>query len=184
MKITFGISCFVLQAALALAGRVDPAGGQSPAEGVLQAGSPAPDFTLPDQAGKDYTLSQFKGEKNVVLYFYPKDDTPGCTKEACGFRDLSSVFDSLGTAILGVSVDDTDSHSRFAREYNLDFPLLSDTDKEVSRKYDALSSYGVSKRHTYVIDRQGIVRKIYTEVDVSRHPEEVVRFVRENLREE
>lgn len=166
---------------LAFPARSAPRDEESGSERSVSVGSPAPDFILPDQTGTEYSLSQFKGKKNVVLYFYPKDDTPGCTKEACGFRDLSAVFDSVHTVILGVSVDDTDSHGRFARKYNLNFPILSDADKEVSKKYDALSFYGMSKRHTYVIDTQGIVRMLYTDVDVSKHSQEVARFIRDNL---
>lgn len=149
----------------------------------IREGMVAPDFTLPDQAGTEYTLSQFRGEKNVVLYFYPKDDTPGCTKEACNFRDDFSVFDSLQTVVLGVSVDDVDSHREFADKYKLNFPLLADTEKKVSRTYGVLAFYGKSKRHTFLIDKEGVIRKIYTKVDVEKHPEEVARFIRENMEE-
>jgi peroxiredoxin Q/BCP len=182
MKRSFCAMLFAsLLVVLAFPARSAPRDEESGSERSVSVGSPAPDFILPDQTGTEYSLSQFKGKKNVVLYFYPKDDTPGCTKEACGFRDLSAVFDSVHTVILGVSVDDTDSHGRFARKYNLNFPILSDADKEVSKKYDALSFYGMSKRHTYVIDTQGIVRMLYTDVDVSKHSQEVARFIRDNL---
>jgi peroxiredoxin Q/BCP len=147
----------------------------------IEVGATAPDFSLPDQQGEYYTLSQFRGSKNVILYFYPMDDTPGCTKEACNFRDDFSEFDSLDTVILGVSVDDVDSHKSFASKYDLNFPLLADTDKKVSGLYDTIAFYGKSKRHTFVIDKEGVIRKLYPEVDVERHSKEIITFIKNNL---
>ena len=149
---------------------------------VLSVGDPAPDFELSDQEGKTYSISQFRGSKNIILYFYPMDDTPGCTKEACGFRDDMAVFDSLDTVVLGVSVDDVSSHERFVQKYQLNFPLLADVDKKVSELYGALALYGKSKRFTFLIDREGILRQIYRKVDVESHSQEIARFIRENLR--
>ena len=147
----------------------------------LAAGDPAPDFALYDQNGALHKLSQYRGKKIVVLYFYPKDQTPGCTTEACSFRDNLSVFDSLETVVLGVSVDDTASHRKFAEKYHLNFPILSDADKAVSRAYHTLAWYGMSKRMTFVIDKSGVIRKIFPKVDVTRHTAEVADFIRTEL---
>lgn len=150
-------------------------------KGAVREGQKAPDFQLKDQHNKPHRLRDYLGKKHVVLYFYPKDDTPGCTKEACSFRDERAVFDSLETAILGISVDDAASHAQFASKYNLNFPILSDVNKEVCRKYGTLSPSGMAKRMTFVIDKNGTIRKIYHEVDVDRHSAEVAEFIRENL---
>lgn len=148
-------------------------------------GQRAPDFALPATGGKTISLSDFRGIKNVVLYFYPKDDTPGCTKEACFFRDVQSEFDAAGAAILGVSVDSIKSHEKFASKHNLLFPLLSDEDKTVVQAYGVWkekSMYGRSymgtERATFVIDKDGIIRKVWPEVKVEGHIDEVLEFVR------
>lgn len=135
-------------------------------------GKPAPDFALQDQDGKTQTLSEYKGQK-VVVYFYPKDDTPGCTKEACSIRDDYGLFEEKGIKVFGVSYDDTQSHKRFAEKYDLPFSLLSDTDKSVSKAY---GSYGmfVPSRKTYLIDEEGVLRKIYEDVDVTSHGSEIL----------
>jgi thioredoxin-dependent peroxiredoxin len=118
---------------------------------MLQAGEPAPPFTLTDATGREVALGELAG-RDVVLYFYPKDDTPGCTKEACGFRDAWNDLQALGVVVLGVSADDAESHQRFAAKYRLPFPLLSDPDRRVMRAYGAYGEkimYG--KRVTGVI---------------------------------
>lgn len=152
---------------------------------MLTEGRPAPDFTLPTIGGKTISLSEFKGKKAVVLYFYPKDDTPGCTKEACFFRDLQAEFDDAGAVILGVSVDSVKSHEKFAAKHHLPFPLLADEDKRVVTAYGVWkerSMYGKSymgtERTTFAIDKDGIVRKIWPNVSVEGHADEVLDFVR------
>ena len=138
---------------------------------ALQIGDPAPDFSLPDQNGETVSLSGLRGQR-VVIYFYPKDDTPGCTKEACNFRDQWSRFAEHGIAVLGISKDNASSHSKFIAKYNLPFPLL--TDAEPCPVAAAYESYGLKKfmgreymgmmRHTFVVDAEGKVERIYTKV--------------------
>lgn len=135
----------------------------------------APDFTLPDQNGKPVALSSFRGKK-VVLYFYPKDDTPGCTKEACSLRDGHGELLTLGAVVLGVSPDKPESHTKFIEKYNLPFTLLSDPEHKVMEAYDAWgekSLYGkVSigvKRTTYVISESGVIEKVFKKVDTEAH---------------
>jgi len=151
---------------------------------MLREGKLAPDFTLPDGDGNEVTLSGFAG-KNVVLYFYPKDDTSGCTKEACGFRDLKSEFDGLNAVIFGVSPDSVKSHDKFSNKYALTFPLLSDETKKVVEQYEVWkekSMYGRKymgvERTTVVIDSKGIIQKVYPKVKVTDHPEIVLDFVK------
>jgi peroxiredoxin Q/BCP len=139
-------------------------------------GAVAPSFTLPDQNGKPWRLQDVRG-RWVVLYFYPKDDTPGCTQEACQFRDDLHALTALGAQIVGVSVDDSASHKKFAEKYHLPFPLLADQDAAVARSYGALSDLLVvkyAKRYTFLIDPQGKIAKIYLQVDTSRHSKEIV----------
>ena len=152
---------------------------------MLSEGQSAPDFTLPATGGKTISLSDFKGKNNVVLYFYPKDDTPGCTKEACFFRDVQAEFEQAGAVILGVSIDSIKSHQRFAAKYHLMFPLLSDEDKSVSTAYGVFkekSLYGKTflgvERTTFAIDKNSIVRKIWPKVRVEGHIDEVLEFVK------
>jgi peroxiredoxin Q/BCP len=112
-----------------------------------------------------------------VLYFYPKDDTPGCTKEACSFRDDLHKLEKLGAKVVGVSVDDTNSHTEFAKKYHLPFPLLSDKDGTVANKYGALTNLGfikMAKRYTFLIDPDGILKKCYLSVDTSRHSQQII----------
>lgn len=151
---------------------------------MLQEGQVAPDFTITDDSGETVRLSDFRG-RNVVLYFYPKDDTPGCTKEACGFRDLQSEFDKLDAVILGVSPDSVKSHQNFKNKYELPFPLLSDDNKEVLQLYDVWkekSMYGKKymgvERTTFVIDKEGNICKIFPKVKVPQHPETVLDVVK------
>jgi len=146
----------------------------------LTVGMEAPDFTLPSTLGRPVTLSEFRG-KMVVLYFYPKDDTPGCTMEACAFRDSLPRIEAKGSVVLGISLDDELSHQRFVEKYNLNFPLLSDKDAAVSRKYGTYkekSLYGRNfwgiERTTFVIDREGKVEHVFRRVKVEGHAEEVM----------
>ena len=138
---------------------------------TLQIGDPAPDFTLPDQSGTEVKLSQFKGQR-VVIYFYPKDDTPGCTKEACNFRDQWGAFEKQAITVLGISKDGASSHAKVIAKYDLPFTLLSDV--EPCAVAAAYGSYGLKKfmgkeymgmmRHTFVVDAEGKIEKIYTKV--------------------
>jgi thioredoxin-dependent peroxiredoxin len=147
----------------------------------LQEGAVAPDFKLKSDDGKTYSLSQFKGKEEVVLYFYPKDDTPGCTKEACSFRDSFPNFSKKGVQVLGVSNDDLDSHSKFRSKYNLNFPLLSDPDHKVSDEYGVYkekNNYGKTywgiERSTFIIGKDGKLKKIYRRVSVDGHADDVM----------
>ena len=143
---------------------------------VPQAGRPAPTFRLPDQEGRMHALEDYRG-RWIVLYFYPKDDTPGCTQEACSFRDDLHQISALGAQVLGISVDDSASHARFARKYHLPFPLLADRDGKVADGYGALINLGVirvAKRYTFLIDPRGAIAKAYLKVDTSRHSTEIV----------
>ena len=139
-------------------------------------GQPAPDFTLPDANSQAHKLTDYAG-KWLVLYFYPKDDTPGCTKEACHFRNDLTQLEKLGAKVVGISVDDSGSHAKFAKKYNLPFPLLSDKDGKVADSYGALTNLGIikiAKRYTFLIDPKGNVAKIYLSVDTSRHSQEII----------
>ncbi|HEX4960874.1 MAG TPA: thioredoxin-dependent thiol peroxidase [Thermoanaerobaculia bacterium] len=146
----------------------------------VEEGEVAPDFTLPADDGGKVKLSDLRG-KPVVLYFYPKDDTPGCTKEACAFRDRTPELQAKGAVVLGVSPDDTASHGKFRDKYSLNFPLLADTDHQVAEAYGAWrekNMYGkVSmgiQRSTFLIDRDGKVRKAWKKVNVDGHDEQVL----------
>jgi Peroxiredoxin len=154
---------------------------ERPVEGEM-----APEFTLPTQAGEEpVSLSDFRGKKCVVLYFYPKDDTPGCTTESCNFRDMQADFEEAGAVILGVSLDDVESHKKFAEKFRLPFPLLADTDAAVSTAYGVYKEknlYGKKsmgiERTTFVIDREGRIAKVYPRVKVDQHADEVLNFLR------
>ena len=148
----------------------------SVATDVPQIGEDAPSFRLTDQHGQIRTLAEFSG-KWTVLYFYPKDDTPGCTKEACSFRDDLGQLEKLGARVVGISVDDTDSHSKFADKYHLPFPLLADQDGKVAASYGALVNLVVmkiAKRYTFLISPTGKIAKVYLSVDTSRHSQEII----------
>lgn len=147
-------------------------------------GKPAPDFTLPSTNGEPVSLKQFKGKKSVVLYFYPKDDTPGCTKEACSMRDVSAEFERFGAVILGVSTDSLESHLKFRDKHKLPFPLLSDEDAAVSRAYGVYKQknlYGKKylgiERTTFIIDRTGRIAQIYPKVKVEGHVQDLLEFL-------
>jgi len=152
---------------------------------MLQEGQAAPDFSVKNDRGETVRLSDYRG-KNVVLYFYPKDNTSGCTKEACGFRDLQAEFEKVNSVILGVSPDSVKSHQNFKSKYELPFTLLSDDNKEVVQLYDVWkekSMYGKKymgvERTTFVIDQEGKLRKIFPKVKVPQHPEAVLEAVKE-----
>lgn len=132
-------------------------------QGKVQVGDTAPDFTLSSMAGKPISLTSFIGQKNIVLYFYPKDNTPGCTAEACAFRDSYEVFKDAGAEVIGVSSDSEQSHQRFASGYRLPFLLLSDVGSKVRKLYGVPSTFGLLPgRVTYIIDKRGIVRHIFS----------------------
>ena len=150
----------------------------------VEEGKKAPDFTLPDDDGTKIKLSQFRG-KPVVLYFYPKDNTPGCTREACAFRDRKKELDRLGAVVLGVSPDDAASHGKFRGKFDLNFPLLCDTEHKVAEKYGAWrekNMYGkVSmgiQRSTFLIDAEGKVAKVWKKVSVDGHDEQVIEALK------
>ena len=147
---------------------------------MLQAGDKAPDFNAKDQDGNDVKLSDLKGTR-VVLYFYPKDDTPGCTKEACSFRDADDVFRSKGIRVLGVSTDSEKSHQKFISKFQLPFDLLADTDKQIVEAYGVWgekSMYGKKYmgtfRKTFLIDGDGKIVKVFDKVNVAEHADEVL----------
>lgn len=144
----------------------------------LEIGDQAPDFSLPDENGQIHRLSQYRGQK-VVVYFYPKDDTPGCTKEACGIRDLFSQFTDNKIVVLGVNYDDAASHKKFKDKHNLPFILLSDGDKSVSKQYNADGMFFPSRK-TYLVDEEGILIKIFENVNVLNHAEEILRYFESN----
>jgi len=146
----------------------------------VKPGDPAPDFEGPTSDGSKLGLKDFVGKKNVVLYFYPKDDTPGCTREACSFRDNLQPIRGMGAEIIGVSLDSIQSHSKFASKYGLPFPLISDKDKRVANAYGVLKDTGTSaSRVTFIIDKSGKVAKVFPKVDVTKHTEEVVSALKE-----
>jgi thioredoxin-dependent peroxiredoxin len=142
----------------------------------LTNGTPAPDFELPDQHGTLVCLSQYRGKSAVVVYFYPKDDTTGCTIEACRFRDDFAKFRVTGAEIMGISDDSAESHARFVSKYNLPFKLLSDKGGRVRKLYGVKKTFGlIPGRVTFVIDREGIVRHVFSsQSSPARHPVEAL----------
>ncbi len=151
---------------------------------AIQLGKAAPDFTLPASSGQTVKLSDFKG-KTVILYFYPKDNTPGCTTEACDFKSREQDFSSLDTVILGVSPDSVASHQKFIKKFDLPFLLLADEQQQVSELYEVWqkkSMYGKEymgiERSTFVIDKKGILVKEWRKVSVKGHVEEAVAYVK------
>ena len=142
----------------------------------IKEGEPAPAFELADQYHKTHKLGDYRG-KWVVLYFYPKDDTPGCTTEACHFRDDIIRIRELNAEVLGVSVDNTESHAKFAEKHGLPFPLLSDGDAKVAKSYGSLFSLGpikIAKRHSFIIDPEGKIAKVYRDVKPDGHSDEII----------
>lgn len=142
---------------------------------MLQINTKAPDFTLPDEKGVPHTLSAYLGTW-VLLYFYPKDDTPGCTKEACMLRDYKDIYKENDLVVLGVSKDDSESHEAFISKYKLPFTLLADTNREVIEIYGASGTL-FTKRISYLIDPNGIIQKVYEKVEPETHAAEVLRDV-------
>ncbi len=154
----------------------------SAAQSKLKVGDKAPDFTANDQDGKKISLSDYKGKK-VVLYFYPKDQTPGCTEEACNLRDNISDLTAAGYTVLGVSSDDEASHKEFQQKYNLPFSLVADTDKSINQKYGVWiekeregKKYMGTARTTFLIDEQGIITHIIDKVDTKGHAGQILQF--------
>jgi peroxiredoxin Q/BCP len=144
-------------------------------------GQPAPDFTLPSTDDTDVSLSSFKGKQAVVLYFYPKDDTPGCTREACSFRDLRALFNEHGAEILGVSPDTVKSHKKFQEKFHLTFPLLADNDHAVAEQYGVWQQkkfmgrqYMGIARTTFVVDKDGVITAVFPNVKVEGHAQKVL----------
>ncbi len=146
----------------------------------IEVGAAAPEFSLADDRGQNLTLKQFRG-KPVVLYFYPKDDTPGCTKEACAFRDRQSELQAAGAVVLGVSPDGVESHGQFRDKFSLNFPLLADVDHSLAESYGAWrekNMYGKKSmgvvRSTFLIDAQGNIAKVWKKVEVDGHDQQVL----------
>ena len=152
---------------------------------MVKEGNKAPDFSGKNQEGQLVKLSSFKGKKNIILYFYPKDMTPGCTTEACDFRDQYEKFKN--TTILGVSIDPPDRHQKFIAKYSLPFDLIADENKKIVEKYGVWQEkklYGKTFmgiiRSTFIIDKNGVIQKIFTKVKVKGHVEEVLHFLKNN----
>ena len=152
----------------------------TPRSSQVGVGEAAPDFTLTDQRGQRVTLRDLTRERNVVLYFYPRDDTPGCTAEACSFRDQYEVLKTAGAEVVGVSSDDQHSHEAFVAKHNLPFILLSDPGGSVRASYGVKRSFGlVEGRVTFVIDRAGVVRHVFSsQIRPKKHVEEALRILR------
>jgi peroxiredoxin Q/BCP len=166
---------FVSGAAAGMYGNASPA--------LPKVGKPAPRFSLPSTTGQAISLEQFKG-RTVVLYFYPKDETPGCTKEACDFRDRTAELEKAGIVVLGVSNDDLKSHQHFKEKESLPFPLLSDVDAKVSKRYGVYGTrtygdkeYTGIQRTTFVIGKDGRIARVWPEVKVDGHVDEVLKYV-------
>jgi len=155
--------------------------GEQTVEGHVKAGDSAPDFTLPNQSGQTVSLGDIIGKKIIVLYFYPKDFSTGCTAEACAFRDSYEVFKDAGAEVIGVSSQSVDSHKRFALANSLPFILLSDEDGKVRKLYGATSMFGLmAGRVTYIIDNKGIVRNVFSsQLNPAKHIEEALRIIKE-----
>ncbi|MGB7511739.1 MAG: thioredoxin-dependent thiol peroxidase [Pelodictyon phaeoclathratiforme] len=152
---------------------------------ILQEGIPAPAIAAKDQDGKIVTLGEYRGRK-VVLYFYPKDDTPGCTKEACAFRDNFPKFNSAGVEVLGVSIDDEGKHKKFSEKYQLPFRLVSDPDKRIVEAYGVWGlkkfmgrEYMGTARVTYLINEEGIIEHVWPKVTPAQHAEELLNYLQQ-----
>ena len=144
----------------------------------LKVGDKAPEFTLTDERGFLVSLKNFIGSKIVVLYFYPKDFTSGCTKEACSFRDDYHIYEEKGVEVIGVSLDSQESHKKFSEKHNLPFSLLSDNQKEVAKQYGVLG-FGsmLTKRVTFIIDKKGKIASIFSKVNIKKHSKEVLELI-------
>lgn len=159
----------------------------------IEEGKPAPEFTLPAanidkgfqslKDAKTLTLPKDAKGKNVVLFFFPKAMTKGCTIESCGFRDKIKDFEKLDTVVIGISTDMLEDQVKFIDKENLNFPLLADKEKTVTKQFGVLNDKnGFANRWTFIIDKKGVVRKIYDKVDTAKHPDEVLEYVKENLK--
>jgi peroxiredoxin Q/BCP len=151
-----------------------------PGQTKVEVGALAPDFTLPDQAGNQVSLKDFRGQKAVVLYFYPKDNSAGCTAEACAFRDSYEVFRDAGAEVIGVSSDSADAHQGFASRHQLPFILLSDAGGEVRKQYGISKTLGIIPgRVTYVIDQEGVIRHIFnSQFMATKHVDEALQVLK------
>jgi len=145
----------------------------------LSIGDKAPQFEAQTYEGNPVRLDDFSAKKLVVLYFYPRDNTPGCTKEACSMRDGMDGLNELGIQVLGVSTDSVKSHETFRDKYGLNFPLLSDKSKEIVKSYGVQSAFGTASRKTFLIDKNGVIRHIWNKVKTSDHGNEVIEKVKE-----
>jgi peroxiredoxin Q/BCP len=146
----------------------------------LKVGDSAPDFSLLNENGLPVSLKDYLGKSIVVLYFYPKDFTSGCTTEACSFRDDYKIYQDKGAVVIGVSLDSVESHSKFSQEYKLPFLILSDNSKEVAKAYGVLGVGGfLAKRVTFIINRDGKITHVFPKVDVKHHSEEVLKAIEE-----
>ncbi len=149
----------------------------------LKPGDKAPEFTLPASNGTAISLMDYRGTHHVVLYFYPKDATPGCSQEAVSFRDLQAEFTMAGAVVLGVSTDDVLSHNKFAQQYNLTFPLLSDKEGRVTQKYGVCAEPRPDRpgpraqRVTFVINKEGLIERVYRNIKLECHADEVLAFL-------
>ena len=144
----------------------------------LKVGDIAPEFTLTNELGFPVSLKNFIGIKIVVLYFYPKDFTSGCTKEACSFRDDYHIYEEKGVEVIGISLDSQESHKKFSEKLNLPFSLLSDNQKEVAKQYGVLG-FGsmLTKRVTFIIDKKGKIASIFSKVNIKKHSKEVLELI-------
>ena len=140
----------------------------------VQEGKAAPAFTLAGPGGKKVALGDYKG-RNVILYFYPKDDTPGCTKEACAFRDAWDKLEKANIVVVGVSEDDDASHKVFAEKYKLPIALVADTDGSIAKRFGVPVNEGYASRMSYLVGKDGKIKKAYPKVDAASHPEEVLK---------
>ena len=145
----------------------------------LSIGDKAPQFEAKTYEGKPLRLDDFSTKKLVVLYFYPRDNTPGCTKEACSMRDGMDGLNELGIQVLGVSTDSVKSHETFRDKYGLNFPLLSDKSKEIVKSYGVQSAFGTASRKSFLIDKDGVIRHIWNKIKTSDHANEVIDKVKE-----
>jgi len=145
----------------------------------IEVGSEIPEFTLPDQDGKEFNVKDFIGKKNLVIFFYPKDDTPGCTKEACYFRDQYEIFNEADAIIIGISSQSVVSHKKFAEKYKLSFKLLSDENSIIRKKFGAFSLGIIPGRVTYIVDKKGIVNYIFnSQTEATKHVDEALRILK------
>ncbi|NIP39876.1 MAG: peroxiredoxin [Candidatus Dadabacteria bacterium] len=145
----------------------------------LSVGDKAPQFEAQSYDGTTISLADYSGKSTVILYFYPRDNTPGCTKEACSMRDGMDDLSDLGVQVVGVSTDSVKSHEKFRDKFGLNFPLLSDKSKEIVKAYDVQSAFGTASRKSFLIDKDGVIRHIWNKVKTKDHANEVIEKVKE-----